>query len=123
MKATKKDLQKLDRLQKRSDFLRLNNAEKWVSKGFILLAKPNDGGNARVGFTVTKKLEKSAVGRNRMKRRLRAVAADILPTHAKSGMDYILIARTEAATRDYAELKKDLKWCLGKMGHAVAQAA
>lgn len=121
MKATKEDLQKLDRLQKRSDFLRLNEgADRWVSKGFVLLAKPNEGKNARIGITVTKKLEKTAVGRNRMKRRLRAVAADILPAHAKPGMDYVLIARAEAATRDYSDLKKDLKWCLERLGHAVS---
>ncbi len=121
MQATQEDLKKLDRLEKRSDFLRLNDgAVKWVSKGFILLAKPNDLRNARVGITVTKKLEKTAVGRNRMKRRLRAVTADILPDHAKPGTDYILIARAEAATRDYSDLKQDLKWCLGKLGHAVS---
>lgn len=120
MKATKEDLQKLDRLQKRSDFLRLNEgADKWVSKGFILISKPNDGGNARIGITVTKKLEKTSVGRNRMKRRLRALAADILPHNAKAGRDYVLIARTEAASRDYADLQRDLKWCLEKLGHAI----
>lgn len=120
MKATKEDLQKLDRLQKRSDFLRLNGAVKWVSKGFILLALPNDLEKARIGVTVTKKLEKTAVGRNRMKRRLRALAADIIPVHARSGMDYVLIARNEASSRDYADMKKDLKWCLEKLGHAIS---
>ena len=125
MKATREDLKKLDRLQKRSDFLRMNAREntqvaKWVSKGFILLAAPNEHANARYGITVTKKLEKTAVGRNRMKRRLRAVASDILPSVAKAGMDYVLIARADAATRDYADLKKDLKWCLEKLGHAAS---
>lgn len=120
MKATKEDLQKLDRLQKRSDFLRLNGAAKWVSKGFILLAAPNEVAKARFGITVTKKLEKTAVGRNRMKRRLRALAADVLPHGAKSGMDYVLIARADAATRDYADLRKDLRWCLEKLGYAAS---
>ncbi len=121
MKATKTELQKLDRLQKRSDFLRLNAKEnpatqKWVSKGFTLLALPNDLNKTRFGITATKKLEKTAVGRNRMKRRLRAIAADILTIHAKSGMDYVLIARSEAATRDYKDMKNDLRWCLDKLG-------
>lgn len=120
MKATKQDLQKLDRLKKRSDFLRLNDgADKWVSKGFILLTKANETDKSRFGVTVTKKLEKTAVGRNRMKRRLRALAADILPHNAASGRDYIFIARADAAARDYADLKKDLKWCLEKLGHAL----
>lgn len=121
MHATKQDLQKLDRLQKRSDFLRLNNgAQKWISKGFVLLARPNDKDVRRFGVTVTKKLEKTAVGRNRMKRRLRAIAADVLPSGAKGGMDYVLIARDGAATRPYADLQKDLKWCLEKLGHAAS---
>ncbi len=120
MKATKQDLEKLDRLQKRSDFLRVNaKAGKWVSKGFILLAAANEGESRRFGVTVTKKLDKTSVGRNRMKRRLRAAAADVLPRVAKTGMDYVLIARSECATRPYADLVKDLRWCLEKMGHAV----
>jgi len=120
MHATKQDLKNLDRLQKRSDFLRLNNgAQKWVSKSFILLAAPNDKDARRFGVTVTKKLEKTAVGRNRMKRRLRALACDILPAGSKDGMDYVLIARDGAATRNYDDLQKDLKWCLEKLGHAA----
>lgn len=121
MKATKEELKKLDRLKKRSDFLRLNEGSgKWVSKGFILIARENGLEKARFGVTVTKKLEKTAVGRNRMKRRLRAVAADILPCHARGGVDFILIARADAATREYKDLKRDLKWCLGKLGHAAS---
>ncbi|PZQ49143.1 MAG: ribonuclease P protein component [Micavibrio aeruginosavorus] len=120
MKATKKDLQKLGRLQKRSDFLRFNkDSARWVSKGFTLLALPNDLPIARVGFTVTKKIEKSAVKRNRMKRRLRAIAADVLPCHAKAGVDYVLIAREPCATRLFADMTRDLRWCLEKLGHAV----
>lgn len=120
MKARKDDLKNLDRLQKRSDFLRANNgAAKWVSKSFILLVQPNDKERRRLGITVTKKLEKSAVRRNRMKRRLRAAARDVLPRYAKSGLDYILIARSETSTRPYTDLTRDLKWCLDKLGHSA----
>lgn len=119
MKATKEDLKKLERLLKRSDFLLANaKGQKWVSKSMIVLARPNDTNLRRVGITVTKKLEKTAVGRNRMKRRLRAASADILPNYARAGMDYVLIARSETATRPYGDLQKDLRWCLEKMGHA-----
>ncbi len=119
MQATQEELKHLDRLQKRSDFLAVGaRNQKWVSKGFILLAAPNDLGVRRFGITATKKLEKTAVGRNRMKRRLRAVACDILPKYGKDGVDYVLIARGEAATRDYDDMKRDLIWCLGKLGYA-----
>ncbi|HEU4839483.1 MAG TPA: ribonuclease P protein component [Micavibrio sp.] len=120
MKATKQDLKKLERLLKRSDFLLVAaKGKKWVSKSMIVIANPNDLGTRRVGITVTKKLEKTAVGRNRMKRRLRAAAADVLTQDAKAGMDYVLIARHDTATRPYNELQKDLRWCLGKLGYAA----
>lgn len=121
MKATKEELKNLGRLQKRSDFLHVNKAaRKWVSKSMIVLAVPNDTGTKRFGVTVTKKLEKTAVGRNRMKRRLRAAAADILPTCAAGAVDYVLIARDGTMLRDYADLKKDLRWCLEKLGYAAS---
>ena len=119
MNATKKESKKLERLLKRSDFLLANaKGRKWVSKGVIVLANPNTAGKLRVGITVTKKLEKTAVGRNRMKRRLRAAAAEVLPVAGKAGMDYVLIARPETATRIYADLQKDLRWCIEKLGGA-----
>ncbi len=120
MKAKKEELEKLDRLQKRSDFLRLGTgADKWVAKGFTFLASPNGLEKSRFGITVTKRLEKSAVKRNRMKRRLRALCSDVLPFHAKAGTDYILIAREGAATRLYTQMEKDLIWCLDKTGYGI----
>lgn len=120
MKATKEDLKKLDRLLKRSDFLCVNKAgRKWVAKSMIVLVHPNDKDRIRYGITVTKKLEKSAVKRNRMKRRLRAVAADVLPARGKAGMDYVLIARPGTATQIYKEMQKDLRWCLNKLEAAT----
>lgn len=117
MKATIEELQNLDRLKKRSDFLHVNaTAKKWISKSIIVLVSPNADGKKRVGFTVTKKLEKTSVGRNRMKRRLRAVAADVLAGEAQGGSDYVLIARSTAATQPYADLLKELRWCLEKLG-------
>lgn len=121
MQAAKKDIQTLGRLQKRSDFLRANGvAKKWVSKGIIVLILPNDLEKRRFGITVTKKLEKSAVRRNRMKRRLRAVCKDVLPAYGTAGTDYILIARPDTATRPYTDLKQDLVWCLKKLQQQAA---
>ena len=117
MKAAKKDIKNLDRLLKRSDFLNANaHAQKWVSKSMIVLATPNTFDKKRYGITVTKKLEKTAVGRNRMKRRLRAAACDVLPHFGKSGVDYVLIGRTATATRDYQDIVNDFKWCIEKLG-------
>ncbi len=69
----------------------------------------------RLGFTVTKKTFKSAVKRNRVKRRLRALAREIITPLAKPGYDYVLIGRPATLDTPYDVLKKDLKWCLKRM--------
>lgn len=118
MQTKKSDLKTLETLKKRSDFLLMNaKGQKWVAKGLILQVKKQSPQKDKkgVGYTVSKRVDKSAVKRNRIKRRLRAVAADILPLFAKKHHDYVLIGKTLTATRPYEELKNDLKWCLKKL--------
>jgi len=127
MHASKAQIEQVGRLKKRSDFLRVQKTgSKWVAKGMIVQAAPQEGADqaagdnkapCRFGLTVTRRLSKSAVVRNRIKRRLRAAACDILPGNARPGTDFVLIGRPETATRLYTDLKKDLKWCLGKLGY------
>lgn len=116
MHATKNLLKDIETITKRDDFVRANKAgRKWISKSVIVQVVDNALKNSRLGFTVTKKTEKSAVKRNRIKRRLRAAAADTLSRHAKPGLDYIFIGRSETSQKPYAILCKDLKWCLKKL--------
>jgi ribonuclease P protein component len=123
MHATKTQCARVLPLKKRADFLRIQSGgKKWVSKGLVIqVAKtPEDiklstDDAMRCGFTVTKRTDKSAVNRNRMKRRLRAVAADILAPHGLGGHDYILVGRPDTLTKPYAVLCSDLKWCLRKL--------
>lgn len=118
MQASKAQLKTLTRIKNRGDFLKIQSkGQKWVSHGLILQIMPNDLGLTRVGFTVSKKVSNLAVKRNRVKRRLRAVAADILPLHAKPSCDYILVGRALSATRPHETLCDDLKWCLRKTGY------
>lgn len=115
MKATKQELLKLDRLKKRSDFLYVRDkGNKWVSTSLILQAAPYETDKILAGFTVTKKLGK-AVTRNRIKRRLRSVADEILSVHAKPGMAYVLIGRKDTETLPAQKLRDDLKWCLKRL--------
>ncbi len=117
MQASKDDIASLIQIKKRADFVKIQSkGQKWVSHGLILQTMPGEAEEKRIGFTVSKKVDKSAVKRNRIKRRLRAVAADILPSGAKAGQDYILVGRPQTLTRPYETLKKDLEWCLGKLG-------
>jgi ribonuclease P protein component len=68
----------------------------------------------RVGFTVTKKVGNSVI-RNRVRRRLRAVADKVLVDTAASGMDLVIIGRVGTIKRPYMALIKDLKTALKKL--------
>jgi ribonuclease P protein component len=85
--------------------------------GFILLVRPREDGDAtmRLGITVTRKIG-NAVVRNRMKRRLRALARTLLPEHGLAGSDHVLIGRTGGIERDYGALGSELATALKKAG-------
>lgn len=68
----------------------------------------------RLGITVTKKIG-NAVVRNRMKRRFRALALEILPTLGVRGADHVMIGRASGVERDFALLRKDLAKALEKI--------
>ena len=120
MNALKDQIKKIDRLKKRSDFLWVQaNGRKWISKGLIVeVANNTERGEdigIRFGLTVSKKVSKLAVKRNLIKRRLRAIALEILPEYANQNLDIVLVGRYGAQERDFETLKKDLIWCLNKM--------
>lgn len=90
----------------------------------VLQAAPQPAGagyGARVGFTASRKVG-NAVVRNRAKRRLRAIAAQVLSTQDKSGMDYVLIARAATAERPFAALLADLEMALRRVEPSVPRS-
>ncbi|WP_246218594.1 ribonuclease P protein component [Parasphingorhabdus halotolerans] len=77
-------------IRKRPDFLAANRGKRFVAPGFVLLAHkrredhPVAENTIRYGITVTKKIG-NAVARNRMKRRFRALLAQVLPRQGIAG--------------------------------------
>ena len=118
---------RIERLKKRPEFLRVAaTRKKWATPGLILQVKSQPAhrtdGFLRVGFTVSKKVGNS-VERNRAKRRLRALAAEILPPHAQAGFDLVIIGRRATLTRAYDKLAGDLIKALDKTGVRVPKDA
>jgi ribonuclease P protein component len=123
----------LSTLERRSEFLRVaGSGVKWATAGLIVQACPSQpapetaGGDPtgakvssnspsiRVGYTASKKVG-GAVVRNFARRRLRALAREVLLREATPGYDYVLIARAETATRAFALLRQDLRLALKRL--------
>ena len=83
--------------------------------GFVLLVRAREDSDPtmRVGFTVTKKIG-GAVVRNRMKRRFRALARELLPAGGVPGADHVVIGRDGGIERDFGLLRQELTKALEK---------
>jgi ribonuclease P protein component len=129
------------RLKTRPQFLKVAAARrKWVTPGLVLQAARRQSGDdraapeacpvetggeheepeVRVGFTVTRKVG-NAVARNRVKRRLRAAAAEVFAEHGRPGTDYVVIGRAGTLTRPYDALRRDLEQAILKVERPARQ--
>jgi ribonuclease P protein component len=109
-------------MKTRADFLRAQKGRRQPMSGLTLEVCPTPPAHSRkaalrIGFTASRKVG-NAVARNRAKRRLRALAAEILPVSGREGLDYVLIARTVTLVRPFAALAADLTKAL-RAAHAV----
>lgn len=114
----------LTRLKRRPDFLKVAaTRRKWVAPGLIVQARrhgadetdPPGTASLRVGFTVSRKVG-NAVQRNRARRRLKAVAEDVLKGYAAGGYDLVVVGRQATLDRPYGELVEDMKTALKRLG-------
>ena len=112
-RARPQEAQRLVNLRKRTDFVAANSGKRATTPGFILLVRDrkDEDPAIRVGFTVTKKIG-GAVVRNRMKRRLRALAREIVPAKGFAGADHVMIGRAKGIERDFGLLRSELAGAL-----------
>jgi ribonuclease P protein component len=103
-------------IKKRSDFLAANRGKRYATPGFVLLVfdRRDADPEKRMGITITKKVG-NAVVRNRMRRRFRELARELLDTHGKAGADHILIGRDGGIERDFGDLRAEMVKALTKL--------
>ncbi len=59
--------------------------------------------------------------RNRCKRRLRALAREVLAARGLAGADHVLIGRDETPSRDFAAMRADLEAALARIAQGAAR--
>jgi ribonuclease P protein component len=120
----------LGRLIKRADFLAAaKSGLKFVKPSVVVQSRrrpapeldqhPIDPGLIRIGFTATKALG-NAVVRNRVKRRLRAASAKLVPQYGLPGCDYVFIGREQAYKGSFDDLIRDMKHALKRLADQMA---
>jgi len=115
-RARPQEAQRLVTIRKRADFVAANRGMRATTPGFVLLVHDRQDRDPamRVGFTVTKKVG-GAVVRNRMKRRFRALARELVPAKGLAGADHVMIGRAKGIERDFALLRADLAGALDRL--------
>lgn len=106
------------RLPNRRDFLRVQAGRRCAMPGFVLQVAPVPpdlaSDRARVGFTVSRRVG-NAVTRNRVRRRLREIARQVIPEAARTDFDYVLVGRQAALKRAFAVMRRELIEALSRL--------
>ncbi|QEM69915.1 ribonuclease P protein component [Geobacter sp. FeAm09] len=120
-RAERRLFPKSARLRKRFEFLRLlDSPHKFATKGFLVVWQENDGGQARLGVTVSKKVG-CAVVRNRIKRYTRETFRQVrllLPC-----VDLNVVARRESAAMDFGAVRRELEKAFRHIGTSPCSSA
>ena len=103
------------RIPKRPQILELQSSgKKLYSRHFLVIARPSERGDSRIAITVTKKVHKRAVVRNRIKRRVREVFRNHREKLSEN-FDILVIARKNAGEVDYHNVRREI---LGALHHS-----
>ncbi|MGN7661814.1 MAG: ribonuclease P protein component [Anaplasma sp.] len=115
-------------LKKRKEFMCIRLTGRSVSVGGLLLQAgedlncPEGGFPIRVGFVVSKK-SGNAVARNRIRRRFRVVAQDVVAGCATRGFCYVLVSSSRLSAIGVGSLRSCLISCLRRLGLYTPQSS
>lgn len=115
-------LKKINRIRKKSDIdsffgsqFKKDRGRSAASKFFVLKTRTNGVKEVRAGFIVNTKVDKRAVVRNKIKRRLRDIFQKYL-LDLPAGHDFIVVVLKPAARAEYSEIKVDIVRLLQRVG-------
>ena len=104
-------MRKEERLTRSSQFAAVFKEDKyWANDFMVIKAMPNGLKQSRFGFVTSKKVG-NAVVRNRVRRLLREA---VRLTPIESGWDIVIIARKEAAGKNYHQVEPKLRKLLNR---------
>lgn len=110
------------RLTRKADYDRVfADAVGAGSRFFRVLGRRNGGIAARLGLIVSRKVDRRAIGRNRIKRIVREHFRAVRPLLAD--WDLVVLARPEARDADNGALRAALERCLKRFQGAPPTAA
>lgn len=110
---------KQNRLLRTKDFARLQSetvAKKLFSKHLLILVAESPTGVSRLGLTVTTKIDKRAVVRNRIKRRMREIFRAMKSSLA-TPLDISVIARRDTQQCALRDLRREFRGALFHAGY------
>jgi ribonuclease P protein component len=105
-------MNKHQRVKKNAEFQKIfKHGKSFANRQFVVYCFEKEGQeDFRIGLSVSKKIG-NAVTRNRIKRYIRQAFLE-MKEEVKPNMDYVIIARHQAATMDFHESKKSLQHVL-----------
>jgi ribonuclease P protein component len=122
---------RVKRLKRRAEFVSVAaTRRRWVTPAFVLQVGPRrsaaDGIGAAdeigVGFTASRRVGKAVV-RNRARRRLTEAARAVLPGPARSGYNYVIVARPAVLTWPFDRLLTELHTAFARLAPGVRDAS
>ena len=105
----------LETLKSSRDFQKAKSGLFFRSKSFLLQAFEDETINKiRVGYTVSKQ-NGNAVVRNKIKRRLRVIAKDIIGKYGAKKWNYVIIGKKNSLIEDFKNLEMEMSKAIKKI--------
>lgn len=102
-----------ERLSQRDVSLLLKRGTSRHSTHFSVRTAPADAGKSRAACVVSKRVARGAVERNRLRRRMYAALATVLPT-LPAPQDVMLVAKPGAPLLSFAEISAEIRTLFSK---------